>query len=72
METEFTVILDFDSSNGIYVAHVPALRGVISEGSTEHEALENVKDAIGEWVAARRALGLPIPDGKEYRVKVLV
>ncbi len=72
METEFTVIMDYDPSSRVYVVRVPALRGVVSEGSTEQEALENVRDAIAQWVAARRELGLPIVEAKEYRVKILV
>ena len=72
METEFTVIMDYDGANQIYVVRAPALRGVVSEGATEQEALENVKDAIQEWIAARRGAGLPITEAREYRVKVLV
>lgn len=72
METEFTAIMDYDASSGVYIVRVPALRGVISEGVTEQEALENAKDAIAEWIAARRALGLPIAEVREYRVKVPV
>ncbi len=72
METEFTVLVDYDSSSGVFVARVPVLRGVVSEGRSEQDALENVKDAIEEWIAARRALGLPIVEAREYRVKVLV
>ena len=30
----------------------PALPGCWSQGATEAEALENIKDAIGEYVAA--------------------
>ncbi len=72
METEFTVLMDYDPANRVYVVRVPALRGVVSEGRSEQEALENVKDAIGEWIAARRAMHLPIVEAKEYKVKVLV
>lgn len=72
METEFTVIMNYDPSSSVYVVRVPALRGVVSEGTTEQEALENVTDAIAEWIAARRALGFPIAEAREYRVKVSV
>lgn len=72
METEFTVLMDYDPSGRVFVVRVPALRGVISEGRTEREALENIKDAIEEWIAARRVMSLPIPESREYKVKVLV
>ena len=39
------------SEEGISVS-VPALPGCWSEGDTEEEALENIKDAIREYLAA--------------------
>ena len=39
------------SEEGISVS-VPALPGCWSEGDTEDEALENIKDAIREYLAA--------------------
>lgn len=43
------------AEEGGYTAVAPALPGCISEGDTEEEALENIKDAIQGWlVVARR------------------
>ena len=39
------------SDEGISVS-VPALPGCRSEGDTEEEALENIRDAISEYLAA--------------------
>ena len=39
------------SEEGGYTAYVPALRGCVSEGETEEEALENIRDAIATWHA---------------------
>ena len=38
------------SEDGGYTVYVPALRGCVSEGDTEEEALGNIKDAIGLWL----------------------
>jgi predicted RNase H-like HicB family nuclease len=35
---------------GYYVAEVSALPGCISQGKTCDEAIENIKEAIEEWI----------------------
>ncbi|MGB4782368.1 type II toxin-antitoxin system HicB family antitoxin [Candidatus Methylomirabilis sp.] len=39
-----------------YSASVPGLPGCWSQGTTEQEALENIQDAIHEYLAARDEL----------------
>ena len=39
-----------------YSVSVPGLPGCWSQGSTEEEALENIQDAIQEYLAARDEL----------------
>jgi predicted RNase H-like HicB family nuclease len=41
----FKVVLE-PSEEGGFTIYVPALPGCISEGETEQEALENIKEAI--------------------------
>ncbi len=36
--------------DGWMVAHVPALRGCVSQGKTRAEALTNIKEAIEGWL----------------------
>ena len=45
----YEVVLE-PSEEGGYTVYVPALRGCVSEGDTEEEALENIKDAIVIWL----------------------
>ena len=47
---------------GGYVAFVPDLPGCQSDGETEHEALDNVRDAIREWLACAERKGRPVPE----------
>ena len=47
-----------------YAVWCPALPGCASQGETEAEALENIKDAIREYLASRD----DILDGAESRV----
>ena len=39
-----------------YTVGCPDLPGCWSEGNTEHEALENIKDAIREYVLAQQEI----------------
>ena len=45
----------FASEEG-FSASVPALPGCHSQGATEHEALENIREAITEYLAVRDEL----------------
>lgn len=48
--------------DGVWIATVPSLPGVNSDGDSRDEALENVKDAIQVWLEVARERGWPIPD----------
>jgi predicted RNase H-like HicB family nuclease len=47
---KYKVVLDKPEEG--YSAHVPGLPGCWSQGVTETEALENIEDAIREYLAA--------------------
>lgn len=36
--------------DGWIVAHVPALRGCVSQGKSRNEAIANIKEAIEGWL----------------------
>ena len=40
---EYPVVLERDEEVGGYVVHRPTLRGCVSQGETEEEALEDLK-----------------------------
>jgi predicted RNase H-like HicB family nuclease len=46
----YDVVLE-PSDDGGFTVYVPALRGCVSQGETEDEALENIRDAILTWHA---------------------
>ena len=46
----YRVVL-IESEEGFSVS-CPALKGCHSQGKTKEEALENIRDAISEWLAA--------------------
>lgn len=51
---KYRVVLQ-ESDEGV-AASVPALPGCHSQGATEPEALENIADAIREYLAAREEM----------------
>ena len=46
----YDVVLEASDEGG-FTVFVPSLRGCVSEGGTEDEALENIRDAIVTWHA---------------------
>jgi predicted RNase H-like HicB family nuclease len=56
---KFVVTIDRDE-DGAYVVECPSVPGCISQGSTEDEALENIKDAIRQCLEVRSERGMPL------------
>lgn len=46
---QFAVIVERDE-DGFFVVECPTLPGCVSQGTTEEEALENIREAIGLWL----------------------
>ncbi|MGH9792626.1 MAG: type II toxin-antitoxin system HicB family antitoxin [Candidatus Acidiferrales bacterium] len=57
MKLTVTVVPDED---GVFVAECPAIPGCISQGKTEQEALENIKEAIELCLEVRAERGMPL------------
>jgi predicted RNase H-like HicB family nuclease len=45
---------------GMIVAECPAIPGCVSQGTTEAEAMENIREAIAGCLEARAANGMPL------------
>lgn len=57
---KYTVIIETGQESG-YVAHVPSLRGCVSQGETREQALTNVKEAIEAYIEALLEDGISVP-----------
>jgi predicted RNase H-like HicB family nuclease len=53
----FTVTIDHDE-DGVWVVECPSIPGCVSQGATEDEAIENIKDAIAQCLEARAESGM--------------
>jgi antitoxin HicB len=50
-----------EADGGGFLITFPDLPGCLSDGETEHEAIQNGRDAFACWVSARTDAGRPIP-----------
>lgn len=57
MKLTVTIMRDED---GAFVVECPAIPGCVSQGRTEQEALENIKDAIHQCLEVRAERGMPL------------
>jgi antitoxin HicB len=57
---KFTVILQPEAEGG-YSIQMPALPGVVTQGESIDQALDNVREASELWLEVRAEDGLPIP-----------
>ena len=58
---EYTVIFE-NAEEGGYVAHIPALHGLVTEGETYEEAKAMALDAIKGYLETLEELNQPIPE----------
>jgi predicted RNase H-like HicB family nuclease len=56
---KFLVTIERDE-DGAFVIECPSIPGCISQGQTEAEALENIRDAIRECLKVRAEQGMPL------------
>ena len=67
MTLKYRVVLE-PGEDGWIVAHVPAVKGCVSQGKTREEALANIKDALEGILEVKRKYGDPIPEETEVEV----
>lgn len=57
----YSMFIQWDPKDRIYVVTVPELEGCMTHGATYEEAVRQGQDAIETWLDAARADGDPIP-----------
>jgi predicted RNase H-like HicB family nuclease len=50
----------YPGEDGWYIAECPIIPGCISQGETEEEAMDNIKEAIELCLEVRKEEGLPL------------
>jgi predicted RNase H-like HicB family nuclease len=47
---KFNIVIEEDLEDGGYIVHCPALKGCWSQGDTQEEAFQNIKEAISGYL----------------------
>jgi predicted RNase H-like HicB family nuclease len=63
----YSMRLDWDPDDRIFVVTVPELPGCLTHGATYEEAARKGRAAIASWLAAARHWGTPIPAPRVVR-----
>jgi len=58
----YTVVIEWDESEKLYIATVPAL-SVGTYGESREEAIKSAREAVTVTIEGLRELGQPIPQG---------
>ena len=69
LNRRYAVEIIKDEWSGGYVATHPTLKGCITTGESETEAISNLKDAKIEWMIAALESGISIPKPVFYRLQ---
>jgi len=62
----YSMIIQWDNRDNIFVIRVPELPGCVSQGSTYEEAVQQGKDAIESWLMAALANNELLPQPRNY------
>ena len=54
------LITIYPDEDGVFIAECPSIPGCVSQGKTEEEAEENIREAIKECLEVRAANNLPL------------
>jgi predicted RNase H-like HicB family nuclease len=54
------LITIYSDEDGAFIAECPSIPGCVSQGKTEKEAEENIREAIKECLEVRAEKGLPL------------
>ena len=60
-DIHYSMIIQWDDDDKIFVVTVPELPGCMTHGRTYEEAVQQGQDAIESWITVARELGRPVP-----------
>jgi len=64
MNSKFEIVVYWSEQDGHFLAEVPELPSIITDGATRVEALRNAEKMIDAYLKAAREASWPIPEPK--------
>ncbi len=62
MNSKYEIVVYWSEADGCFLAEVPELPTVITDGATRVAALQNAENMIEAYLQTARAAGWPIPE----------
>jgi len=59
---QYSVLIQYDSRDNIYVARIPELNGCFAHGNTQEDAMREIKIALELWLETANENGMSIPE----------
>lgn len=64
MNTKYEIVVYWSETDGRFLAEVPELPNLITDGSTRVEALRNAEETIDAYLHTAREAGWSIPESR--------
>jgi predicted RNase H-like HicB family nuclease len=64
MNNKFEIVVYWSEQDGLFLAEVPELPRIITDGSTRVEALRHAEEMIDAYLATARAAAWEVPEPK--------
>ena len=62
----YSILIQYDNKDGIYIAKIPELQGCMAHGSTQEDAVREVQTAMELWLETARENDITIPEPLLY------
>ena len=59
---QYSVLIQYDGRDDIYVASIPELSGCMAHGSSQEEAIREIRVALELWIETASENGMRIPE----------
>ncbi len=63
-------VILYRGEDNYFIAEVPSLQGVVSQGKTREEALRNISEAVSLHVEVLQERGLSVPQDETEMVEI--